>query len=89
MFEIHDDVPVPEAPASGRPAVKYPFGDLAVKGSFFVPIGKEPAKKVLDRVRTNTSRYRKASGNTAWRFRCVVHNHPDTDVPSIGVWRIA
>lgn len=89
MFEIKTDVPVPEPVAAGRPAVKYPFGDMAVKSCFFVPIGKEQAKKLLQRVRTSSSRYRKASGNTTWKFRCVLRENPDTLEPSVGVWRIA
>lgn len=88
MFDIKTDIPAPEPRQAGRPGSKYPFGEMRVGASFFVPVAHHGAKTVIARVRTNLARWKKtgvARGTVT--FRIAAHPHPDTQEPSIGVWR--
>ena len=90
MYPIKVGIPAPERKAAGRPPVKYPFADMVVKASFFVPIeGDAPdaKKKLIERLRTNAARFKKSSGNDTFKFLVAEHTDPETKVPSVGVWR--
>lgn len=90
MFKIHSNIPAPIYTPAGRPSVEYPFAELEVKGSFFVPIeGEEAPKQVLNRVRAKAQRWKKTSGLTGTKFRISAFPDPDTKKPAIGVWRTA
>jgi hypothetical protein len=90
MFQIRSDIPAPVTLHVGRPASpEYPFVDLAVKDSFFVPIGTEKSSSVINRVRTRAQRWKKTSGLTDTKFRICLFKHPDSDAQAVGVWRIA
>ena len=90
MFPIKSGIAIPVRAPAGRPSVEYPFVDLMVTDSFFVPIGEtETEKAVLNRVRAKAQRWKKASGLVATKLRVTPYTDPDTAVTSIGVWRTA
>lgn len=84
MFDVLVGIPVPPAVKVGRPRITYPFADMAVGGSFFVPIGESDSKAVMNRLRTATRRWRIESGSDYMEFRIAVAKH-NTE---IGVWRV-
>lgn len=87
MFAIKTNIPVP-GKRSGRPRkATYPFVDLSVGQCFFVPIGDEPEKRILNRIRMSSREWRKSSGLYSTQFRIASHIDPDSQQPAVGVWR--
>lgn len=89
MFPIKSGIPIPVYKPAGRPGTEYPFVDLMVSDSFFVPLGAEDKKVVLNRVRSKVTRWKKTSGLTNIKMRVSAAIDPDTNAPAIGVWRVA
>lgn len=89
MFPIKSGIPIPVYKPAGRPGAEYPFVDLMVTDSFFVPLGQETKKTVLNRVRSKATRWKKSSGLTGIKLRVSASTDPDTNLPAIGVWRVA
>ena len=60
MLQIEDNVPVPAISGRGRGGNMYPFGQLAVGQSFFVPNSEDKpnaAKSLASTVSSATARY--------------------------------
>ncbi len=55
MYEVESGFEIPET-NKGRPR-KYPFGNLTVKQSFFVPFNDMDKKKVMNALHTSASAY--------------------------------
>lgn len=97
MFAIKSGIPAPAPRVIGRPsAIKFPFADMAVGQSFFVPLHADGAEKpdeaktVIERLRSHALRFRKSDpANEGVKFRVAEHEHPDLLVPAVGVWRTA
>lgn len=86
MFTIHKNIPAPIR-RTGRVAAVFPFADLAVGDSFFVPVGESKPKTLKTRLQLSAGRWRKASGMTNVRFTFNESTDPMTGQPSMGVWR--
>ena len=81
MLEIHRDVPTPPPPGY-RPRL-YPFKDMSVGESFYVPVTEDaPLSKVAYRLYMAVQGYRKTHGR---HFRFAVRRLDDR----VGCWRTA
>jgi hypothetical protein len=90
MYQIKIGIPAPDRKSAGRPPVKYPFAEMLPKASFFVPIegtAADAKKKLIERLRTNAARFKKATGNSTHKFLVAEHADPETKKPAVGVWR--
>ena len=95
-YELHSNIPAPEARSAGRPAaVKYPFADMQVGNSFFEPSAATEDKVLadvqsaqIDRLRSAAARWRKTSGNNAHQFRVDVYADGSGNA-FVGCWRVA
>lgn len=92
MFAIKNDIPVPAFTSIGRPSTIYPFADLMVGDSFFVPINtdkQETVKQILNRTRASAQRWKKVTESKAVKLRIMPFADPDTGKEAVGVWRVA
>lgn len=96
-YQLHDNIPAPEARRAGRPGVgsKYPFAEMAVGQSFFEAVtpaeGQQLAdaqRDVIERLRGAANRWRKTVGNKAVQFRVDVYAGANGE-PLVGCWRVA
>jgi hypothetical protein len=92
MTRIYDNIPVP-ATRAGRPNSATDFGVLGTGQCLFVPIADGVvADKVLDRVRGQVARWRKADeSRSGFKFTIAVAAIPDDPLGAqgVGVWRTA
>jgi hypothetical protein len=78
MFEIEKNIPLP--PARG-PLAKYPFGELAVGDSFFVPETQDVAGAKLSRRMASAAQVSSRRSGAKYSCRAVDGG--------VRVWRIA
>lgn len=81
IFKIEKSIPIPEA--RGRRAKKYPFEQMEVGDSFFVPLeeGKSPSAihasiaTAKHRLGINLTTAREEGGIRVWRIAAVTTGH--------------
>ena len=81
MYEIQDNIPVPET-RRGRPQAKFPFAKLQVGQSFMVDVPPDlDALTVRNRMRVSAARWKKLYGQPEMKFMVAEHDG------QVGVWR--
>jgi hypothetical protein len=85
MYKIDTHIPIPESVASGRRGrpTTYPFTEMSVGDSFFVPFGDEPEKTVANRVHSAVAQFHRRGTNSTRRLALR------TEALGVRVWRIA
>lgn len=93
MTRIYDNIPVPVKNPTGRPASATDFGVLGPSQCLFVTIPEDAeAAKVLNKVKGQVARWRKAStGRADFKFTVAISALPDDPMgtQAVGVWRTA
>ena len=94
-FELHTDIPAPEARTAGRKATSaYPFADMVPGQSFFKPVEVAEGESVADAqlkairsVRSAATRWNKISKAGA-KFRVDAYTDAEHNAFA-GCWRVA
>lgn len=84
MYKIDVNIPLPTT--RGRPAeFSFPFANMQVGDSFFVPAGAEGLEKIRSRLSSSIVRFRARVARTAkFSTRVVVED----GVNGVRVWRV-
>lgn len=80
-FKIEKNIPVPS-----KAADEYPFAEMEVGDSFFVPIEVKSTKSVRNATAAYQQRVRNKNGTTTLRFTTVIENI-DGKETGVRVWR--
>jgi hypothetical protein len=88
-MQIYSDIAAPQI-KRGAPGNKYPFAEMAVGQSIYVPLDGDEADKVVERLKSAAARWRKSNGAEAIKFTVAPAHHPeDVTKECVGVWRVA
>lgn len=92
MYKIENDTPPPtaeELAAAGATAAKYPWNELGVGDSFFVPLDGATAKSVFRRLREslNIGRKRGAVNAPGDGTEFVWSERKNKGIDGVRVWR--
>ncbi|MBV5266988.1 MAG: hypothetical protein JZU67_00380 [Burkholderiaceae bacterium] len=89
-MQVYTDVPLP-AKRSGRPRSKFAdaLSKLSQGHSMFFDLGDKTVDQIVSYARTTLSRTLKNdAGFKGCKYAVRPALHPDTGLPSVGVWRI-
>lgn len=86
VFEVKEDIPIPEHLSSPRVRNKYPWETIKVGASFLIKCSKDNAKVVENRARCSASSYR-GNGKVPKHFTVVFEY--DALQGGLRVWRQA